>query len=226
MKIKSSGSKGKLERSGKVLITSLVLKTKSRSQKYKKAMYPINNVSKKDLSKNIREFEKFEKILYNKKRPKHEPTDCYFYLARQIAKFMMRSNTLNWHDYGGYTEMTALSSKVYSTDEDESKHIIVHKGLSQYCSTNEGKSKRSIVNENLSRCCVIRTMANQNRALATKLYCRVVLRTGTNQNAVSSMKLYRRNVLQTRTNEVIRRNTKHNAPLRNKKIHRMRFHTM
>ena len=50
---------------------------------------------------------------------------------------MMRSDTLNWHNYDGYTEMTASFSNVYSTDEDESKRIIVPKGLSQSCSTNE-----------------------------------------------------------------------------------------
>ena len=113
------------------MVASLVLKTKARSQKYKKAMYSIGNISKKDLSEIIREFEKFEKIPYEKKRPKHEPTDCYFYLARQISKCMMRSNTINWHDYGSYTEMTDPSLKVYSKDEDKSKHIIVHKCLLQ-----------------------------------------------------------------------------------------------
>ena len=61
---------------------------------------------------------------------------------------MMRADTLNWHDYGGYTKITALSSNVYSIDEDESKRIIVHKTLSQIysvdvdklCSTEEDKS--------------------------------------------------------------------------------------
>ena len=61
----------------------------------------------KDLSKIMREFDKFEKLPSEKKRPKHEPTDSYFHLARQLAKCMMRSDTLNWHDYGGYTKMTA-----------------------------------------------------------------------------------------------------------------------
>ena len=74
-KITYSESKGKLERSGKGLITSLGFKTKARSHKYKKAMYAIGNISKKDLSKIIREFEKIEKLTYEKKRPKHEPTD-------------------------------------------------------------------------------------------------------------------------------------------------------
>ena len=47
MKITSSESKGKLERSGKGLITSLGFKTKARSQKYKKVRYAIVNVSEK-----------------------------------------------------------------------------------------------------------------------------------------------------------------------------------
>ena len=60
MKITYSESKGKLERSEKGLITSLGFKSKVRPQKYKKARYAIINVSKKDLSKIIKEFEKFE----------------------------------------------------------------------------------------------------------------------------------------------------------------------
>ena len=66
---------------------------------------------------------------------------------------MMRSDTLNWHDYGGYTEMTAPSSNVYSTDEDESKRIIVHETLLQNCSTDESESKGIIEHENLSKSC-------------------------------------------------------------------------
>ena len=81
MKITSSESKGKLERSVKGLITSLGLKAKERPQKYKKARYAKGNVIKKDLSKIIREFDKFdkfEKLPYEKKKNKHEPTDNYF----------------------------------------------------------------------------------------------------------------------------------------------------
>ena len=95
----------------------------SKVAQIKKARYAIGNVSMKDLSKIIREFEKFEKLPYEKKTPKHEPTDSYFYPSRQLAKCMMISDTLNWYDYGGYTEMTAPSSNVYSTYEDESKRI-------------------------------------------------------------------------------------------------------
>ena len=47
--------------------------------------------------------------------------------------------------------MTDPSSKVYSTDEDESKRIIVHKTLSQNCSANEEKSEGIIVNKTISQ---------------------------------------------------------------------------
>ena len=82
MKTTSSESKGKLERSGKGLVTALAFKTKVGSPKYKKARYAIGNVSDKDLSKIIKEFEKIGKLPYEKKRPKHEPTESYFHLAR------------------------------------------------------------------------------------------------------------------------------------------------
>ena len=118
MKITSSETKGKLERSGKGLITSLGFKTKARSQKYKKTRYDIVNVSDEELSKIIKDFEKIEKLPYEKKRPKHEPTDSYFYPARQLVKCMMISDNLNWHNHGGYTEMTALSLNVNVTDKE------------------------------------------------------------------------------------------------------------
>ena len=57
IKITSSESKEKLERSGKGLIASLCFKAKVRSHKYKKARYAIEHVSKKEFSKIIREFE-------------------------------------------------------------------------------------------------------------------------------------------------------------------------
>ena len=101
------------------MITYLGFKTKARSQKYKKARYAIGNVSEKDLSKIIKEFEKIGKLPYEKKRPKHEPTDSYFHIARQLAKCMMRSDNLNWHNHGGYMEMTAPYSNVNVTDKDE-----------------------------------------------------------------------------------------------------------
>ena len=47
--------------------------------------------------------------------------------------------------------MTDPSLNVNATDEDESKLIIVHEGLSESCSTNESESKLRIVNETLSQ---------------------------------------------------------------------------
>ena len=81
----------------------MVFKAKVKPLKYKKARYAIGNVSKNDLSKIIREFEKFEKFPYDKKGPKHEPTDSYFYLARHLVKCMMRADTLNSHKSVSYT---------------------------------------------------------------------------------------------------------------------------
>ena len=97
------------------------------------------------------EFEKFEKLPYENKRPKHEPTDSYFHLARQLTKCIKRSNNLNWHDHGGYTETTAPSLNVNTTQEYESKRIIVHEGLSENFSTDVIESKRNIVNGILSQ---------------------------------------------------------------------------
>ena len=151
MKITSSELKGSLERSGKGLMTSLGFKTKAKSQKYKNTGYAIRNVSKTDLSKIIKEFEKIEKLPYEKKRPKHESTDSYFHLSIQLEMCMMRSDNLNWHYHGSYREMTAPSLNLNVTDKDKSKRIIVHKSLSENCSTDIRKSKRNIINETLSQ---------------------------------------------------------------------------
>ena len=61
METTSSYSKGVLGRSVKGLVTALALKTKVRSQKYKKSKYAIVNFSEKDLSEIIKEFEKIGK---------------------------------------------------------------------------------------------------------------------------------------------------------------------
>ena len=125
--------------SGKVLVKDLALKIKARLKKYKKAKYAIRNVSWKDISKIIKEFEKFEKLPYEKKRPKHEPTESYFHLAREIAKCMVRSDKLNWYNHGSYKEMNAQSSNVIVTNESESKRSIVNERLSQNCSAKENE---------------------------------------------------------------------------------------
>ena len=81
METTSSVSKVKMEGSGKWLVTDLDLKTKAGSKKYKKARYAIGNVSMKDRSNKIKEFENFVKVPHLKKTPKHEPTLSYFHLV-------------------------------------------------------------------------------------------------------------------------------------------------
>ena len=74
METTSSESEVKMEGSGKWLVTALALNIKARSKIYKKARYAIGNVSMKDLSKKIKEFEKIVKVPCLKRTPKHEPT--------------------------------------------------------------------------------------------------------------------------------------------------------
>ena len=107
MKITSSEPKYYFGRPGKGLITSLGLKTVGRPNKNKKSRYTITNVSLKDNSKIIKEFEKLPYKGYMRKRPKHEPDDSYFYLAIQIAKCIMRADDLNSHIESLRTEITS-----------------------------------------------------------------------------------------------------------------------
>ena len=67
METTSSGSKSKMEGSGKWLVTALALKTKARSTKYKMERYDIGNVSMKNLVNKIIEFEKVGKVPHFKK---------------------------------------------------------------------------------------------------------------------------------------------------------------
>ena len=93
--IASSEPKDNFGRSGKGLITFLGLKNNGGSKKCKKSRYANTNVSMKDILKIIKEFEKSSYKGYVRKRTKHEPTDNYFYLARQLDKCMVRADELN-----------------------------------------------------------------------------------------------------------------------------------
>ena len=124
MRIKSSAPKHILGRPGKGLITSLGIKAKTRPKKHKKERYAMVNVSMNYVSKIIREFEKLSYKSYERRRSKHEPTDTYFYLAIQLAKCMMRADTLNFHVYPVRMEMTGTNHILIlqdcSTDKSES----------------------------------------------------------------------------------------------------------
>ena len=88
---------------------------------------------------------------YERGRPKHEPTDSYFYLEIQISKYMMITDALNSHVYPVRTEITGnrhiLILLVCSTDDIESEDFLVDKILLQVCSTDKGESKIIIVDE-------------------------------------------------------------------------------
>ena len=73
METTSSESTVKMEGSGKWLVTALALKTKSRLTKYKKSRYDIGNVSMKDLSNKIKEFENLLRYLIWKRHPNMKP---------------------------------------------------------------------------------------------------------------------------------------------------------
>ena len=74
-RITYSDPKANLGRSGKGLITSLGLKAKESPKKYKNTRYAIINVSMENLSKIMREFDKLPYKIYERRNPKHEPTD-------------------------------------------------------------------------------------------------------------------------------------------------------
>ena len=114
-------------------------------------MYAIKNISNKDLSKIIGEFEKLPYESDEKKRPKNEPTDSYFYLWWQLAKCMVRSYAFNLHSYPVRIEITTtkqiLTTHICSTDKSKLKEFPVNETLSQSCSTDKDESKGIIVDE-------------------------------------------------------------------------------
>ena len=101
------------------MVTALPIKTKVKSQKYKKARYAIRNFSMKDLSNIIKYFYEIFKVSYVKRIPKHEPTSSYYHLVRCIIECMMRSDEQNWNVHGSYAEETAPSSNVNDTDKED-----------------------------------------------------------------------------------------------------------
>ena len=61
----------------------------SKVEKYITARYAIGNVSMKDLSNKIKDFEQIVKVPYLKRTPKHEPTLSYFHLVVCLGECMM-----------------------------------------------------------------------------------------------------------------------------------------
>ena len=99
------------------------LKTILTSKKNKKARNAITNVSLEGFSKIIKEFEKLSYKGYVRKRPKHKPTDSYFYLSRNIAKCTIRADVFNLHVGLVITETTGKQQIpiLHIIDSDKSK---------------------------------------------------------------------------------------------------------
>ena len=91
----------------------------SKVEKYKKTRYAIGNVSMKDLSNKIKEFEIIVKVPYLKRIYEHEPTSSYFHLVVCLRECMMRCGENNHHMNYSYEEDMAPSLDVNDTYEDE-----------------------------------------------------------------------------------------------------------
>ena len=127
------------------------LKAKARPKKYKRARHAIGNVIMKDLTKIIRIFERLPDKSYERRRTKHDPTDSYFYLAKQLTKCTTRADALNSHVYPVRTEMTVTKqitiSHVCSTYRSVLEEFLVDDHSLQVWSTDKDESKGIIVNE-------------------------------------------------------------------------------
>ena len=108
MRITYSESKDNSGRPGKGLIISLGLRAKARPNIYKKSKYAIVKICKQDLSKTIRNSVTLLYKSRERRRHKNETTDNHFNSAKQLAKFMMRSDVLNSHTYPIRTKMTSM----------------------------------------------------------------------------------------------------------------------
>ena len=97
----------------------------------------------KDISNIIKEFLKLLYKGYVRKRPKHEPTNSYFYPERKLAKCMVRADSFNSHVDPVRTEMTVIQhipiSHIFHSDESKSKGIIEVERLLRVCSKYESK---------------------------------------------------------------------------------------
>ena len=98
-----------------------------------------------------RGFDKLTYKSYERRRTKHDPTESYFYLSRQLEKCVMRAYVLNSENYPLRTEITGAKhipiSQVFSTGYRKSKYFLVRKNLSGIYSMGEGGSKIIIADE-------------------------------------------------------------------------------
>ena len=109
----------------------------------------------KDISKVIKEFEKFRYKGYVRNSTTHELTDSYFYLSRQMTKCMMIYDALNSHVEPARTETNGTQ-----------QIMILH-----VCDFDESKSKDILADETYFKS-VLRTRANQKALSSIKFLWR------------------------------------------------------
>ena len=82
---------------------------------------------------------------YQKKRPKHDHSDSYFYPARQLEKYNIRADSINLHIYLLGTEINSMQQipipHVYSKDGSELKYFPVGENLFADLFYRQGKIK-------------------------------------------------------------------------------------
>ena len=112
------------------MITSICFNTIIRSKKLKKKRFDITNVSLKEFSKIIKEFEDYTYEGYARNSSKHMPTDSYFYLSRNIENCMMIFNM----------GVVSIRTQMTSTQKmNNSKRITQNIPNLHFCSSNESE---------------------------------------------------------------------------------------
>ena len=101
-------------------------------------------------------------------RPKHEPTNSYFYLARHIDKCMMRAYAFNLHVDPVITKMTGMQqiriSHVCNSDERKLKEIPAEKTYRKFVIRTRANKKA------LSLIKVLRRRANKKAFTKTSTH--------------------------------------------------------
>ena len=114
--------------SGKGFITSLDINAIRKLKNVKKSKFAITEVSLKYLSKIVNEFKDVPYEGYVRKISKYMHTDSYFYIARNLAEFMMSKKSMS--NSGGLVRTQNMSTQNMSNlrvcSMDESKSKIVH----------------------------------------------------------------------------------------------------
>ena len=122
------------------MITSLGLKTIRRAKKIKKARFSITNVSLKDISKIIKEFEDLTYEGLVKKISKHIPNESYLYPSINMEKCMMIFNMQVGLVRMQMTDTQKMNNSDTSTQKIPNSHVCsLDESKSHFCSMEESE---------------------------------------------------------------------------------------